>query len=92
MVALEKIEDADETEALWKLIQRHQAYTNSPRATKILENWKELSLKFVKVMPKDYKRVLQSLKRVEQSGLTGDEAIMVAFEENSRDLARAGGS
>ncbi len=92
MVGIENLEDADEIEALWKLIQRHQAYTNSVRATKILENWKEYTPKFVKVMPKDYKRVLQSLKRVEQSGLTGDEAIMVAFEENSRDVARVGGS
>jgi glutamate synthase (ferredoxin) len=42
-------------------------------------------------MPKDYKRVLQSLKRVEASGLSGDEAIMAAFEENARDVARIGG-
>jgi hypothetical protein len=48
--------------------------------------------KFVKVMPKDYKRVLQSIKRVHQeSGLSGDEAIMAAFEENARDVARIGG-
>ena len=47
--------------------------------------------RFVKVMPKDYKRVLQSLKRVEQSGLTGEQAIMAAFEENARDAARIGG-
>ena len=33
-------------------------------------------------MPKDYKRVLQSLKKAQAQGLTGDEAIMAAFEEN----------
>jgi glutamate synthase (ferredoxin) len=42
-------------------------------------------------MPKDYKRVLESMKRVQQSGLGGDEAIMAAFEENARDVARIGG-
>ena len=42
-------------------------------------------------MPKDYQRVLQSMKRVEQSGLSGEEAIMAAFEENVRDVARIGG-
>jgi glutamate synthase (ferredoxin) len=47
--------------------------------------------KFVKIMPKDYKRVLESLKRVEESGLSGEQAIMAAFQENARDLARVGG-
>ena len=44
--------------------------------------------KFVKVMPKDYKRVLQALKKVEDAGLSGDEAIMAAFEANAHDVAR----
>ncbi len=43
-------------------------------------------------MPKDYKRVLQSMKKVVDSGLSGDQAIMAAFEENARDVARVGGS
>ena len=47
--------------------------------------------KFVKVMPKDYKRVLQSLKRMQESGLSGEDAIMAAFQENARDAARIGG-
>jgi glutamate synthase (ferredoxin) len=38
--------------------------------------------KFVKVMPQDYKRVLTSLKKVQSQGLSGEEAIMAAFEEN----------
>ncbi|MSU57701.1 MAG: glutamate synthase large subunit [Pedosphaera sp.] len=91
MVALEKLEDADEIEEVWKLIQRHQTYTKSDRAAKILADWKSFVPKFVKVMPKDYKRVLQSLKRVQSQGLTGEEAIMAAFEENARDVARVGG-
>ena len=91
MVALEKLEDADETEQVWKLIQRHQIYTSSALSARILANWPQIVPKFVKVMPKDYKRVLQSLKRVQQSGLTGDQAIMAAFEENAHDAARIGG-
>jgi glutamate synthase (ferredoxin) len=47
--------------------------------------------RFIKVMPKDYKRILESLKRVQDAGLGGDEAIMAAFEENARDVARIGG-
>jgi glutamate synthase domain-containing protein 2/glutamate synthase domain-containing protein 1/glutamate synthase domain-containing protein 3 len=91
MVSLEKLEDSDEIEQVWKMIQRHQTYTKSARAAKILANWDAFHPKFVKVMPKDYKRVLESMKRVQQSGLGGDEAIMAAFEENARDVARIGG-
>jgi glutamate synthase (ferredoxin) len=82
MVALEKLTDTDEIEEVWKLIQRHQTYTNSERAAKILADWKNYVPKFVKVMPQDYARVLASLKKVQSQGLSGDEAIMAAFEEN----------
>ena len=82
LVGLEKLEADDEIELVWKLIQRHQAYTKSERAAKILGDWKNFVPKFVKVMPQDYKRVLLSLKKVQSQGLTGDEAVMAAFEEN----------
>ncbi|MGA2178655.1 MAG: glutamate synthase large subunit [Verrucomicrobiota bacterium] len=91
MVGLEKLKDADEIEIIWKLIQRHQAYTKSDRAAKVLADWRKLVPKFVKVMPKDYQRVLESMKKVKEQGLTGDQAIMAAFEENVRDVARVGG-
>ena len=91
MVGLERLEDPDEIEQVWKMIQRHQTYTRSVRAAKVLADWPQMVPKFVKVMPKDYKRVLQSMKRVEDSGLSGDQAIMAAFEENARDVARVGG-
>ncbi|MGH7975825.1 MAG: glutamate synthase large subunit, partial [Limisphaerales bacterium] len=91
LVGLEKLSDADEIEEVWKLIQRHQTYTQSERAAKILGDWKNFIPKFVKVLPKDYARVLQSLKKAQAQGLSGDDAIMAAFEENIRDVARVGG-
>ncbi len=91
MVALEKFEDDAEAGVVRKLIQRHAEYTKSKRAFQILALWEKYSGMFVKVMPKDYKRVLQSLKKAEQQGLSGEEAINAAFEENARDLARVGG-
>ncbi len=42
-------------------------------------------------MPKDYKRVLEKMKAAEKEGLSGDQAIMAAFEANIRDVARVGG-
>lgn len=91
LVALEKLTDADEIEFVWKLVQRHQTYTRSERAAKILADWNGCVPKFVKVLPKDYARVLKALKKVESQGLSGDQAIMAAFEENIRDAARVGG-
>jgi glutamate synthase (ferredoxin) len=91
MVALEKLDDADEIESIRQMIKRHADYTRSERALKILASWNELLPKFVKVMPKDYKRMLQAIKRAEDSGLSGEEAVMAAFEENARDVARIGG-
>src|SRR5205807_1370267 len=69
MVSLEKLEDPDEIELVWKMIQRHQTYTRSARAAKVLAAWEQMTPKFVKVMPKDYQRVLKSLKQVQASGL-----------------------
>ena len=36
--------------------------------------------------------MLACIARAHDQGLTGDEAIMVAFEENARDLSRVGGN
>jgi glutamate synthase (ferredoxin) len=91
MVGLEKLADQDEIEMVWKLVQRHQAYTRSERAAKILGDWKNLVTKFVKVLPKDYKRAMEKMKEAEKGGLSGDQAIMAAFEANIRDVARVGG-
>jgi glutamate synthase (ferredoxin) len=91
MVELEELEDPDEIEEIWKLIQRHQAYTKSERAAKVLARWRKLVPRFVKVMPKDYQRVLRAMEKVKEQGLSGDQAIMAAFEENVRDVHRVGG-
>jgi glutamate synthase (ferredoxin) len=87
LVALEKLTDPNEIEEVWKLIQRHRTFTESERAARILANWQEFVPKFVKVMPKDYSRVLKLLKKAEENGLSGDDAIMAAFEENSHKKA-----
>jgi glutamate synthase (ferredoxin) len=92
MVGLETLEDEQEISKLRELIQNHANYTQSQKALNVLVYWKELLPKFVRVMPRDYKRVLQALKAAEDSGLSGDEALTAAFEANARDLARVGGS
>ena len=92
MVALEKLADAEEIEEFKQLIQRHGDDTKSTRAWKVLATWEEMVPKFVKVIPKDYKRVLEALQRAKQAGLSGEDAINSAFEANAHDLARVGGN
>ncbi len=92
MVDVERVVDAQEAGALRALIERHALLTGSRRAQRILEAWPTQLPRFARVIPKDYKRVLACLKRAHDQGLSGDDAIMAAFEENSRDLARVGGN
>ena len=72
-------------------IEKHARYTNSATGVKVLANWEATLPKFVKVMPRDYKRVLQAIKNAVDAGLSGDEALNAAFEANAGDVARIGG-
>ena len=91
MVGIEEL-TAEEAEEVRLAVKRHAEYTHSKKAFKVLALWEEMAPKFVKVMPKDYKRVLNALKKAEQDGLSGDDAMNAAFEANARDVARIGGS
>ncbi|MFQ5989354.1 MAG: glutamate synthase large subunit, partial [Candidatus Methylomirabilales bacterium] len=92
MVHLERLEDEQEVKEVETMIGRHVAYTNSERARFVLAQWEQMVPKLVKVLPKDYKRVLDAMKQVEEAGLSGEEATMAAFEANKRDLARVSGN
>jgi glutamate synthase domain-containing protein 2/glutamate synthase domain-containing protein 1/glutamate synthase domain-containing protein 3 len=92
MVNLEKLTDVAEITEVRRMVERHLAHTSSDRARRVLDAWDDLLPKFVKVIPKDYQRMLACIARAEEQGLVGDEAIMVAFEQNARDLARVGGN
>jgi glutamate synthase (ferredoxin) len=91
MVALEHPDDEDRA-TIRSLLEQYAACTGSARATIILLNWNMYGQRFVKVMPMDYKRVLQALARAQAAGLSGDEALAAAFEENAHDAARSGGT
>ncbi|PZO44396.1 MAG: glutamate synthase large subunit [Shackletoniella antarctica] len=92
MVDLEKLTDPEEIRDLQELIQHHVDYTESKRGLTLLADWDNAVATFVKVMPRDYKRVLQHIQKALADGLTGDDALTAAFEENARDVARIGGS
>jgi glutamate synthase (ferredoxin) len=83
--------EADELERLEDLLLRHVALTESPRARQILGAWEDSRARFVRVLPRDYARVLAAQRKMRAAGLPPEEAEMAAFELNVRDSARAGG-
>jgi len=62
LVELSPVEDAVDVQELQHLLNKHLLHTNSTKAQEILVNWTKYLPKFVKVIPFEYKKVLQELK------------------------------
>jgi glutamate synthase (NADPH) large chain len=62
LVELSYVEDKSDVVELQDLIRKHLLYTQSPLAEKVLTNWEEYLTKFVKVIPLEYKKVLNEMK------------------------------
>jgi glutamate synthase (NADPH) large chain len=77
MVGLEDLGDEDGDE-LRGFVERHLAETGSAVAQRLLADWDAALPAFVKVMPKDYKRVLDATARAEAEGRDVIEAVMEA--------------
>lgn len=91
MVLLERVEDQSEAEELRGMIARHAELTGSTVGQRVLDGWQQNLAKFVRVIPKDYKRMLEQIRKAEDTGLRGEAALLAAFEANMRELARVGG-
>jgi len=87
MVDLLRLEDPEEIEAVERMIRRHAEYTRSKLGWRVLALWEEMVPRFVKVMPRDYDKILQALKKVQAQGLEGEEAMMAAFRESVGEAA-----
>jgi glutamate synthase (ferredoxin) len=92
MVGLGKLDDPLEIAEVKQMIERHVYYTSSELGQSILDDWDNSLAHFVKVLPKDYKRMLDAFARVYEQGLSGDEAVMAAFEQNKNDESRVSGN
>lgn len=90
MILLERVEDAEEAQELKSMIEKHVNYTESAVGERVLEDWENSLGQFVRVIPKDYKRMTQQIRKVQENGLSGEAALLAAFEANMRELARAG--
>jgi glutamate synthase domain-containing protein 2/glutamate synthase domain-containing protein 1/glutamate synthase domain-containing protein 3 len=92
MVDLGPLEDPRDIEEVRLLVERHHRYTGSERGAALLADWESCISHFVKVLPTDYKRMLAAVALAEEGGLSGEEALVAAFEANAGDLSRVGGN
>jgi glutamate synthase (NADPH/NADH) large chain len=74
------LEGLDDEEAAWlrDRVERHLAETGSSVASRLLDDWEHVAGTFVKVMPKDYKRVLVAEREALAEGRDPIEAVMAA--------------
>ncbi|HEU5033372.1 MAG TPA: glutamate synthase large subunit [Mycobacteriales bacterium] len=77
MVDLDPL-DEDDRAFLREIVAKHAAETASTVATSLLTDWETAVERFSKVMPRDYKRVLQAAQAAQSQGVDVDEAIMAA--------------
>ncbi len=62
MVDLDRVKSDKESSELKEMIERYARYTGSKEVQAILDDWQNSTAKFIKVMPRDYKRVLERKK------------------------------
>jgi len=86
MANLYRLVECDDSEiaSVKTRIGRHASLTGSKLAQRLLANWQETLPKFFKLMPTDYERMLSAVKEAEASGLRGEEAVLKAFEANTK--------
>ena len=77
MVDIEPMTDEDR-EKLQGLIAAHKEETGSPVAQRLLDDWDRAVEQFTKVMPTDYRRVLNAQRKADELGLDPVQAIMEA--------------
>ena len=76
-----KAPSTDELAQIHALIEEHVARTSSPRGIKMLYRFDAYKDKFVKVIPRDYERVLEAVAAAEADGKSHEEALQVAFDK-----------
>jgi glutamate synthase (NADPH/NADH) large chain len=72
----------DENDVQWlhNTLQEHIAMTDSPRAKQIIAQWSVHSSKFVKVLPRDYARVMAVLAKASEDGVSEEETSRRVME------------
>ena len=94
LVSIGSFSDNEDENKVKEMIRRHANYTDSSVAWQILANWESEREHFVKIIPNDYKRILDCFERVrkEDQNASEEQIAMMAFEENLRDTSRLVGN
>jgi len=79
MVLMEKVETKFDQEELRAMIEAHVRNTGSKKGQEVLDHFKEYLPKFKKIIPGDYKRMLQLSSQFEEQGMSRQEAQIEAF-------------
>ena len=79
LVAIEAVSNKYDVMELNELIKEHVAYTNSTIGKEILENFGEYLPKFKKIVPHDYKRMMNMIVQMEEKGCSSEQAQIEAF-------------
>ncbi len=79
MVLMEKVEHKADKEELRTLLKNHVAYTGSVKAQTVLEDFEEYLSRFKKIIPADYKRIMQYTEEYIEQGMSLEEAQIDAF-------------
>ena len=69
LVSTEELSNKYDVQELKKMLEEHVKYTNSVRGKEILENFEEYLPKFKKIIPYDYKKILNAIAKMEEKGL-----------------------
>ena len=84
LVSFEEVTNKYDVLELKGLIQEHVAYTNSEKGKRILDNFSEYLPKFKKIVPHDYRRMMNAIVQMEEKGLNSEQAQIEAFYANIR--------
>ena len=84
LVSLETVTSKYDVLELKELIEEHVKRTNSKKGKEILDNFGEYLPKFKKIIPHDYKRMLNAIVQMEEKGLSSEQAQIEAFYANTR--------
>ncbi|SDJ69557.1 glutamate synthase large subunit [Sediminibacillus albus] len=79
MIEFEELDSFEEINELREMVENHYNYTSSSKAAGLLNDWNDSINKFIKIIPKDYKKMLQQIETLKASGISEDEAKMQAF-------------
>ena len=84
LVSMELVTEQHDIAELRGLIQAHADATGSPKAKRILDDFDAWLPKFKKILPHDYDRMLRTIARYEERGMSREQAQVEAFYANTR--------